>query len=131
MLRYIQKGYLIQMQSNLVLSSLMVAVLVILLPLLFHLTKYLGTHSDNKRKNEPFEGGIRATHKDANDRFNVKFFLVGIIFLIFDVEVLFMFPWALNLRELGMFGVIEMFVFIGLLIGGLVYVYKSKVLKWI
>ena len=109
----------------------MIAALVIILPLLFHLTKYIGAKSDNVRKNETVEGGIRLTHKDAFDSFNVKFFLVGIIFLIFDVEVLFMFPWALNLREFGMFALLEMFVFLGLLIGGLIYVYKSKVLKWI
>lgn len=119
------------MENNLLLSSFLVVVLVVLLPLIFHLTKHLGTQSDNERKNEPFEGGVRDTHGDVSNRFNVKFFLVGIIFLIFDVEVLFMFPWALNLRELGMFGIIEMFVFIGLLVGGLIYVYKSKVLKWI
>jgi NADH-quinone oxidoreductase subunit A len=119
------------MTDSLVLASFMVAALVILLPFLFHLTKHLGAKSDNVRKNEPVEGGIRLTHRDANDGFNVKFFLVGIIFLIFDVEVLFMFPWALNLRELGLFGLIEMFVFIGLLVGGLIYVYRSKVLKWI
>jgi len=118
------------MNSSLVLASFMVAALVILLPLAFHLTKYLGVKSDNVRKNEPVEGGIRNTVKDAFDGFNVRFFLVGIIFLIFDVEVLFMFPWALNLRELGFFGLLEMFVFMGLLIGGLVYVYKSGVLKW-
>ena len=118
------------MNDSLFLASLMVAGLVILLPLLFHLTKYLGASSDNIRKNEPVEGGIRDTHKNAYDSFNVKFFLVGIIFLIFDVEVLFMFPWALNLREFGMFALIEMFVFLGLLIGGLIYVYKSKILKW-
>jgi len=112
-------------------SSFLVVILVLLLPLVFHLTKYLGSKSDNTRKNEPFEGGVRDTHKDIFDRFNVKFFLVGIIFLIFDVEILFMFPWALNLRELGIFGLIEMFVFMGLLVGGLIYVYKSKVLKWI
>jgi NADH-quinone oxidoreductase subunit A len=108
----------------------MVATLVILLPLLFHLTRYLGSSSDNVRKNEPVEGGIRHTHKDSFDGFNVKFFLVGIIFLIFDVEVLFMFPWALNLRELGFFALLEMFVFMGLLVAGLVYVYKSGILKW-
>jgi len=56
--------------------------------------------------------------------------LVGIIFLIFDVEVLFMFPWALNLRELGFFALLEMFVFMGLLVARLVYVYKSGILKW-
>ena len=118
------------MSDSLFLASIMIAVLVILLPLLFHLTKYLGTSSDNVRKNETVEGGIRLTHKDPFDAFNVKFFLIGIIFLIFDVEILFMFPWALNLRELGLFALIEMFVFIGLLLGGLVYVYKSGILKW-
>ncbi|WP_455755566.1 NADH-quinone oxidoreductase subunit A [Sulfurimonas sp.] len=118
------------MNDSLFLASLMILALVILLPLLFHLTKYLGVKSDNVRKNEPVEGGIRITHKDANDGFNVKFFLTGIIFLLFDVEILFMFPWALNLREFGLFALIEMFLFIGLLVGGLIYVYKSEVLKW-
>jgi NADH-quinone oxidoreductase subunit A len=118
------------MNDSLLFASILIGVLVILLPLLFHLTRYLGTSSDNVRKNEPVEGGIRQTHKDANDGFNVKFFLVGIVFLIFDVEVLFMFPWALNLREFGFFALVEMFVFLGLLIGGLIYVYKSGILKW-
>ena len=118
------------MTDSLLLASIMIAALVILLPLLFHLTKYLGSSSDNVRKNEPVEGGIRHTHKDSFDGFNVKFFLVGIIFLIFDVEVLFMFPWALNLRELGFFALLEMFVFMGLLVAGLVYVFKSGILKW-
>lgn len=118
------------MSGSLLLASSMIAVLVIALPVLFHLTRYLGAKSDNVRKNEPYEGGVRLTHRDASDSFNVKFFLVGIIFLIFDVEVLFMFPWALNLRELGMFGLLEMFVFMGLLVGGLIYVYRSGVLRW-
>jgi len=118
------------MSGSLFLASLMILALIIILPLLFHLTKYLGTSSDNVRKNEPVEGGIRLTQKDSFDSFNVKFFLVGIIFLIFDVEVLFMFPWALNLRELGLFALMEMFVFVGLLVSGLIYVYKSGVLKW-
>jgi len=118
------------MNDSLVLASIMVVALVVLLPLLFHLTKYLGVSSDNERKNETVEGGIRNVHKDSFESFNVKFFLVGIIFLIFDVEVLYMFPWALNLRELGFFALAEMFVFLGLLIGGLIYVYKSGILKW-
>jgi len=118
------------MSDSLLLASYMVAALVILLPLVFHLTKHLGAKSDNERKNEPVEGGIRLLHKDAFDGFNVKFFLIGIIFLLFDVEILFMFPWALNLRELGMFALMEMFVFIALLLAGLLYVYKSGILKW-
>ena len=119
------------MSSNLFLSSSMILALIILLPTIFHLTRYLGVSSDNVRKNEPYEGGVRDTHRDADDVFNVKFFLVGIVFLLFDVEVLFLFPWALNLRALGVFGLIEMFLFIGLLVGGLIYVYKSRILKWI
>ena len=118
------------MSTSLLLSSAMILVLVVALPALFHLTRYLGATSDNERKNEPYEGGIRATHRDPSDIFNVKFFLVGIIFLIFDVEVLFLFPWALNLRDLGWFGVGEIVVFVGILIAGLIYVYKSRILQW-
>lgn len=119
------------MSGSLLLSFSMILVLVVALPLVFHLTRYLGTKSDNVRKNEPYEGGVRLTHRDPSDAFNVKFFLIGIIFLIFDIEVLFMFPWALNLRELGFFGIMEMVVFVGILVGGLIYVYKSRILKWI
>lgn len=119
------------MSGPLLLASGLVAALVIVLPLLFHLTKLIGATSDSVRKNEPYEGGIRRTVNDPSDVFNVKFFLVGIVFLIFDVEVLFLFPWAVNLRELGFFGVIEMFVFISLLVGGLIYVYRSRILRWI
>ena len=118
------------MSDSLVLASIMIAALVILLPLLFHLTRYLGVSSDSVRKNEVVEGGIRLVHKDAFESFNVKFFLIGIIFLIFDVEIHFLFPWALNLRELGLFALMEMFVFIALLFGGLIYVYKSGILEW-
>jgi len=119
------------MNGQLLLSSVIVGVLVVALPAVFHLTRYLGATSDNPRKNEVYESGIRQTIKDPFDSFNVRFFLVGVIFLIFDVEVLYLFPWAVDLRELGWFGVFEMFVFMGLLIGGLIYVYRSGVLKWI
>ncbi|MBL0721642.1 MAG: NADH-quinone oxidoreductase subunit A [Sulfurovum sp.] len=119
------------MSDNIFLSSSMILALVTILPLIFHLTRYLGVSSDNIRKNEPYEAGVRDTHRDSNDVFNVKFFLVGIVFLVFDVEVLFLFPWAVNLRDLGLFGLIEMFIFIGMLVGGLIYVYKSRILKWI
>ena len=119
------------MSGSLFLASSMIFVLVVALPIVFHLTRYIGAKSDNVRKNEPYEGGVRLTHKDASDAFSVKFFLVGIIFLIFDIEVLFMFPWALNLRELVFFGFLVMFIFVGVLVGCLFYVYNSRILKWI
>ena len=64
------------MSNSVFLASFMILILIIVLPLLFHLTKYLGAKSDNVRKNETVEGGIRLTHTDAFDGFNVKFFLV-------------------------------------------------------
>jgi NADH:ubiquinone oxidoreductase subunit 3 (subunit A) len=75
------------MSDSLIFSSLLIVGLIIILPLLFHLTKYLGAKSDNTRKNEVVEGGIRQVNRDSFEGFNVKFFLVGIIFLVFDVEV--------------------------------------------
>ncbi|MBN2824196.1 MAG: NADH-quinone oxidoreductase subunit A [Campylobacterales bacterium] len=118
------------MASNLVLASSVIFVIVLALPILFHFTRYLGARSDNERKNEPYESGVQLTHTEPFDTFNIKFYIVGIVFLLFDVEVLFLFPWAINLRELGFFGMMEMFVFIGILVAGLIYVYKSNILKW-
>jgi len=118
------------MESNVALASSIIFIIVLALPIIFHLTKYLGAQSDNRRKNEPYESGVGLTYTEAYDTFNIKFYIVGIIFLLFDVEVLFLFPWAINVRELGLFGMIEMFVFIGILVAGLIYVYKSNILKW-
>jgi len=118
------------MSGSLLLASSVVALLAVGLPALFHLTKYLGAQSDNPRKNEVYESGVRRTFKDPYAPFHVRFFLVGIVFLIFDVVVLYLFPWAVELRSLKWFGVAEMFVFLGLLTGGLVYVYRSGILRW-
>ncbi|WP_457605217.1 NADH-quinone oxidoreductase subunit A [Nitratifractor sp.] len=101
------------MDGQLLLSSVIVMAPVVGLPAIFHLTRYLGAKSDNPRKNEVYESGIRKTVKDPFDSFDVRFFLVGVIFL-FDVEVLHLFPWAVDLRELGLFGAAEMFVFMKL-----------------
>ena len=118
------------MASNVVLASSIIFVIVIALPVIFHFTRYLGAVSDNRRKNEPYESGIELTHTESYDTYNIKYYIIGIVFLLFDVEVLFLFPWAINLRELGFFGMVEMFVFLGILLAGLIYIYKSNILKW-
>ncbi|MEA2028614.1 MAG: NADH-quinone oxidoreductase subunit A [Campylobacterota bacterium] len=118
------------MASNIVLASSVIFIVVVALPVIFHFTRYLGASSDNRRKNEPYESGIERTHTESYDTYNIKYYIIGIVFLLFDVEVLFLFPWAINLRELGFFGMMEMFVFLSILIAGLIYIYKSNILKW-
>jgi NADH-quinone oxidoreductase subunit A len=80
-------------------------------------------------KHIPFECGIDPTG-GARRRFSVKFFLIALLFLIFDVETIFIFPWAVLFRKLGLFGFIEMTIFLFILILGLVYVWKKGALEW-
>ncbi|HIC44967.1 MAG TPA: NADH-quinone oxidoreductase subunit A [Sulfurimonas sp.] len=119
------------MSTELALSSGIVLFLVLFIPFLIHLSRNLGKQdTEGKAKNEVYESGISFIVKDSFQRFNVKYYLVAILFILFDVETLFMFPWAVNLRELGYFGLFEMFSFMGLLLAGLIYVYKKGALKW-
>jgi len=67
---------------------------------------------------------------NARQPFSIKYFVVAILFVLFDVEVIFMYPWAVNFRTLRMDGMIEMFIFMGTLLLGFIYVIKKKVLDW-
>ncbi len=119
------------MTTELALASGVILFLLIFIPLMIHLSRKLGQKkSGNSSKNEVYESGVRFMVKDSFERFNVKYYLVAILFILFDVETLFMFPWAVNVRELGYFGLFEMFTFMGLLLAGLIYVYKKGALKW-
>jgi len=116
---------------ELAIAATILTVIIIMLPLLLHFSRYLGPKSTQcSAKNEAYESGIRATLSDCFERFSIKYYLVAIFFIIFDVEILFMFPWAVTLRETGMLGLIDMFVFMGLLLAGLAYIYRRGVLKW-
>ncbi len=119
------------MDNSLLLASLVILSIAIGLPVLLHLSRHLGPRSTRSQaKDQVYESGVPLTIGDSFERFSVKYYLVAIIFILFDVEVVFMIPWAVNLRDLGTFGMIEMFTFMGLLIAGLVYVYKKGALKW-
>ena len=92
-------------------------------------THLVGPKRKTKDKLETFECGIEQ-QGDARAPFSIKYFLVAILFVLFDVEVIFMYPWAVNFREMGMQGLMEMFVFIGLLLAGFVYIIKKGALDW-
>jgi len=119
------------MSLELILASSIVSFLVILLPTLFLLSRKLGpSNTNNKAKNSVYESGISFPVGNSESRFSAKFYLVAILFVLFDVEIVFMFPWAVNVRELSLFGLFEMFTFIGLLLLGLIYIYRIKALSW-
>src|SRR5205809_5843144 len=90
---------------------------------LIHPSKY------NKVKFEPYECGIEP-RTDARDRYSIRYYLVAMLFVIFDVETVFMFPWAVVLERLGIFGLIEMVVFLFILVVGFIYAWKKGALEW-
>lgn len=89
----------------------------------------LGPKRKTKIKLDSFECGIES-QGNARIPFAIKYFLVAILFVLFDIEVIFMYPWAVNFKELGMVGVIEVFSFIALLLVGFYYMLSKKALKW-
>jgi NADH-quinone oxidoreductase subunit A len=92
-------------------------------------THLLGPKRKTNDKLTTFESGIKVIG-NARQPFSIKYFLVAILFVLFDVEVIFMYPWAVNFRELGWNGVVEMFIFMGTLLLGFIYILKKKALDW-
>lgn len=92
-------------------------------------THLLGPKRKTKIKLESFECGIEP-QGNARVPFPIRYFLVAILFVLFDVEVIFMYPWAVNFRDFGTTGFLQMLVFISLLLVGFVYVIKKKALEW-
>jgi NADH-quinone oxidoreductase subunit A len=84
----------------------------------------------NPAKNAPYECGIEPVHSPKGERFPVKFYVIAMLFIIFDIETIFLFPWAVTFRQLGLFGLVEMSVFIGLVFVAYVYVWQRGGLEW-
>jgi NADH-quinone oxidoreductase subunit A len=89
----------------------------------------LGPKRPDAEKLSPYECGFEA-FEDARMQFDVRYYLIAIQFIIFDLEIAFVFPWAVNFRNLGIVGLTEMGIFIGLLVLGFVYVWKKGALEW-
>ena len=89
----------------------------------------LGPKRPGSDKLSPYECGFEA-FEDARMKFDVRYYLVAILFIVFDLEIAFVFPWATIFRSLGVFGLVEMGIFLGLLVLGFAYVWKKGALEW-
>jgi NADH-quinone oxidoreductase subunit A len=89
----------------------------------------LGKRARSPLKDTPYESGM-APIGSAAERFSVKFYLVGMIFILFDIEAVFLYPWVVVYRDLGLFGFTEMFVFVVVVLVGFFYVWKKGALDW-
>jgi len=89
----------------------------------------VGQRKPTRAKLSPYECGMVPVG-DARERFSVRFYLVGMLFILFDVEAIFLYPWAVILRQLKMFGFWEMLVYIGIVLVGFFYVWRKGVLDW-
>jgi len=96
---------------------------------LIGISALLGQRRKSPLKDTPYESGM-APVGSARERFSVKFYLVGMIFILFDIEAVFLYPWVVVYRELKIFGFFEMLVFVALVLVGFFYVYKKGALDW-
>jgi len=102
----------------------------VLLPLLGSgASRVLGVHRPDPEKLSPYECGFEA-FEDARMKFDVRYYLVAILFILFDLEIAFLFPWAVVLREIGLFGFVSMMIFLGILVIGFIYEWKRGALEW-
>jgi NADH-quinone oxidoreductase subunit A len=93
------------------------------------LHRFLGPNRPNKEKLSTYESGMPPT-RTARERFSVKYYMVAVLFILFDIEVIFLYPWAVNFRALGVDGYIEMILFILILFVGYIYILKKGALQW-
>ena len=101
-----------------------------LIAFMLGVSSLLGSKAVGRSKNDPFESGIVPTG-GARLRLSAKFYLVAMLFVIFDVEAIFMLAWAVRFSTLGLQGLVEMAAFIGVLLVGLVYAWRKGVLRWV
>jgi NADH-quinone oxidoreductase subunit A len=93
------------------------------------LARLTGSQNPDAEKLSPYECGFEA-FEDARMKFDVRYYLVAILFILFDLEIAFLFPWAIVLRDLGWFGVVAMAIFLGILVVGFIYEWKKGALEW-
>jgi NADH-quinone oxidoreductase subunit A len=110
-----------------ILLFILVGLVVGLGPLI--LGKLVSPHRPDAEKNSPYECGFEA-FEDARMKFDVRYYLVAILFILFDLEIAFLFPWAVVLKEIGMFGFLAMLLFLFVLVVGFIYEWVKGALEW-
>lgn len=109
--------------------AILIGITVVLGILVEALGHWFGPRRPTQRKNAPYESGMMP-YGPGTRQMPIRFYLVAVLFILFDVEVIFLFPWAVVYRELGLFGVIEMAVFIFILLVGFIYALKKGAFEW-
>ena len=97
--------------------------------LVLFLGRYFGPHRPTDKKGQPYESGM-IPYGPGRRQMPVRYYLVAVLFILFDVEVIFFLPWAVAFRQLGLFGLIEMFLFVAILMIGFIYIWKKGALEW-
>ena len=93
------------------------------------LARLTGSQNPDSEKLSPYECGFEA-FEDARMKFDVRYYLVAILFILFDLEIAFLFPWAVVLQDIGWFGLVAMLIFLGILVVGFIYEWKKGALEW-
>jgi NADH-quinone oxidoreductase subunit A len=92
-------------------------------------SQIVGRHTHNREKDQPYECGIKPTG-DAREPFSVHFYMVALLFILFDIEAIFLYPWALIYSDLKVFGFVEMLLYIAILLVGYIFLWKKGALDW-
>ena len=118
------------MPQNYVPIFIFLAVVGILIAVTLWICVIIRTQSPNRVKLMPYECGIDP-YDSARGRYTVRFYIIAILFVIFEVETIFLFPWAVKFKALAVFGLVEMLVFLGILIVGFIWIWKKRALEWV
>lgn len=110
---------------------IMIVVVAFIAVMILFVSSLLRPSKPYLKKNQPYECGVDPIGEASAGKFKIHYFIIAILFIIFDVETLYLFPWAVVLKKIGLFGYIEMFIFIFLLLIGFVYAWAKGALEWV
>jgi len=109
--------------------ALMIALATLIALIAIGMGTLFGPRKESEAKSMPYESGMNP-YGEGTRRIPVRFYLIAVLFILFDIEVVFFLPWAITFRQLGLFGLFEMLVFIAILLVGYVYAWKKGALEW-